>query len=115
MGRDGFGDARLDGLLLDHDEYHGACQVCSAAIQKYVVLFSRLDIHEVTVSKPIAQFSDGFGRDGDQTFLGALAEYADVLLVEKQVAEFQIDQFADAQATTEQHFDDGSVAVAFPF
>ena len=40
---------------------------------------------------------------------------ADVSLFEIELAQFQVDEFADAKAATEQDFDDGEVAYAFGF
>lgn len=114
VGRNGFGDASLNSLLLDHNKYHGTREVCSATIEEHVVFLSGLDFHEVTVHKPVVQFLDGFGRDGHQAFLGTLAEDADVLFFQVEVAEFQVYQFADAQTTAEQYLDDGTIALAFP-
>ena len=85
VGGNGLLDACLDGLSLNHDEYHGACEMSSTAIKENIVFLAGLDIHVTAVVKPESQFLDGFGRDGYQTFLGTFSEDADVLFVEEEV------------------------------
>ena len=115
MGRDGLLDARLDGLPLHHDEYHGAREVGTTAVQKHIVFFAGLDFHEVTVYEPVVQLADSRLRDRYQPLFRPLAHHAHETLGNEEVAQLQRDQLRDAQAAGEEHLDDGAVAVALPF
>ena len=115
VGGDGLRDARLQSLALDHDEDHRAREVMAAAIEEDVILFARLDVEVAAVGEPQLQLLDGFGRDGHEPFLAALAEDADELFVEIKIGEFQIDEFRHAQTAREKHFDDGEIALGFGF
>lgn len=113
--RDGLGDAGPLGVLLDHDENHGAREVRPAPVEEYIVFFARFDVHHVAVVVPVVQFLYGFGRDGHEAFLAALAQDADKGFLFVDIAQLEVDEFADTQAAGEENLDDGLVALSFPF
>ena len=53
VGRDGFLDASLFGLSLNHDKYHGTSEVGTATIKEHIVFFARFNLHQVAIVKPI--------------------------------------------------------------
>jgi len=50
-------DASVACRVLYHYQYHGAREVCSAAVEEHILLFTGLDVHDVTVVKPVFYFS----------------------------------------------------------
>ena len=69
VGTDGFLYAGFCGETFYHDEYHGAGEACSSAVEEHIVLFALFDLHEVAVDKPKSYFLDGFLGYGDEPFL----------------------------------------------
>lgn len=60
--------------------------------------------------QPDTQFAHRTVRDGDKTFLVALAVYAQEPLVKEKIGNKQPREFADTQTATVQHFYDAMVA-----
>ena len=54
--RDRLLDARVACRVLYHYQYHGAREVCSAAVEEHILLFTGLDVHDVTVVHPFFYF-----------------------------------------------------------
>ena len=61
------------------------------------------------------QLLESHAGDGNEPFLPALAKHTDELLFLKDVAQLQVDQFRNTQATREEHLDDSLVALPLPF
>ena len=51
---------------------------------------------QIAIHKVKLQLMDGFFRDWHQPLFGTLPFHLDELVVKKEVAEFQIDQFANS-------------------
>lgn len=113
--RDCLLDARVSCRVLYHYQYHGAREVCSASVQKHILLFTGLDVHDVTVVHPVFYFLQGVVRDGDEAFLATLADDAQTMFLLEDVGEAQRHEFADAQTAGEERLYDGAVSLSFPF
>ena len=87
----------------------------SASVEEHIVFFTGLDGHLLAVGEPPSEFLDGTAGDGYKPLLGSFAQYAYEVFVEIEVGELQVGQLRDAKATGEKHFDNGTVAVSFPF
>ena len=116
VGRDGSTDSRLLSQRL-HNMKDGDAAERGAATnaKKYRVLVPWTDCHLVTIVEPASQLFYGARRDGHQAFFFALTVYADVALVQKEVAEFQSAELADAKPAGVQRLDNGTVSLAFGF
>ena len=112
VGRDGLLDAGLLGLPLYHDENHRAGEVGAAAVEKHVVFLTGFNLELAPVVEPELELMDGIVADGNESFLPALALHADELLLEEEIGELEVDQFADAQSAGEEYLNDGLVALA---
>ena len=111
----GFSDARCHRLTLYHDKNHGASKVRTAPIKKHIILFARLNAHCITVGKPCVQLVKRAARYGNQSLLVALSRYAHKLLFHIKVRKFQVNKLRHPQSATEQHLNNGPVALSFPF
>ena len=74
---DGLLDACRLGLAFDHDENHGACEVCPSPIEKHIIAFTGTNDHQVAVDEPVFQFCNRLWRDGDEAFFAPLSQHAD--------------------------------------
>lgn len=61
MGRDGLLNTCHNSLLFDHNEYHGAGEVGTPAVQEHIILLTGFYLHEVTVDKPFVQLPQCLG------------------------------------------------------
>ena len=112
VGRDGLLNACLGHQVFEHEEDHDASErFLATETDEDEVLELGGDGQLVAVGEVELQFVDGLLGDGHQTLLGAFAFHLDELVVEEEVAQLQVDQFADAQAAREEGFDDSLVAV----
>ena len=113
--RDGLLDACFLCQTLNHNENHRAGEVATTAIEKHEIVFAGLDIEVNTVEEPQFEFLDGLRRDGYKPLFAALSFYPNELFVQVEVGKFKMGEFGNTQSATEQHFDDGLVALSFGF
>lgn len=113
VGRDGLPNAGFLHKIFDHEEDHDAGEGLLAAMaDEDVVLILMGNGQEVAVLEIELKLVDGFLGDGHEPLLGAFALDLDEFLFEKEVAEFQIDEFRHPQSATEEGLDDGFVAMS---
>ena len=110
--RDRLLDAGGEGLTLDHDEDHDACQMMAAAVEEHVILLAGFDLHLFPVLEPQLQLMDGAVGDRHEPLLVALADDADEMLVEVEIRQLEVRQLRDAQPAGEERLDDGAVALS---
>ena len=110
--RDRLLDAGGEGLTLDHDEDHDACQMMATAVEEHVILLAGFDLHLLPVLEPQLQLMDGAVGDGHEPLLVALADDADEMLVEVEIRQLEVRQLRDAQPAGEERLDDGAVALS---
>ena len=96
--RDRLLDACVACRVLYHYQYHGAREVCSAAVEEHILLFTGLDVHDVTVVHPFFYFLQGVVRYGDEAFLATFTDDAQTMFLLEDVGEAQRHEFADAQS-----------------
>ena len=85
----------------------------SASVEKDVVLLTGFDFHLSPVVKPQLQLMDSAFRNRHQPLLSAFSVDADEALWQEEVAELEVGELRDTQATGEKHLDNGTVAVPF--
>ena len=104
-------DASVACRVLYHYQYHGACEVCSAAVEEHILLFTGLDVHDVTVVHPFFYFLQGVVRYGHEAFLATFTDDAQTMFLLEDVGEAQRNEFADAQTAGEERLYDGAIKI----
>ncbi len=92
-------------------EYHYTREPAPPSVKKHDVLLARLYIHVGALFKIEAYMVHGDIRYGNHALLAALSPHNDVTLVEKQVRQVEIDQFAHAQSAAVESFHNGKIAL----
>lgn len=113
VGRHGFLNACFLHKVFNHEEDHdtGERFLSTMADENEILVFEG-DGQEIAIHEIEVQFMDGFLGDGHEPLLGALALHLDEFFVKEEIAEFQVDEFADAESAGKEDFDDGFVALS---
>ena len=86
-------DASVACHVLYHYQDHGACEVCSSAVEEHVFFLARLYVHQVAVVEPQLYLVQCVVRDGYEALFVALARDAQVFVAGEHVTELKVDEF----------------------